>query len=104
MTGFLRSVDPRPGTGLVILDGETAWTTAQQLVIPHPILLPELDALRDFATELQVEQGISQLYRETFAKPAELSGDDTAVSAFSGGGFARLLHVLGRARAARIPD
>jgi hypothetical protein len=98
LAGFLRHVERERGVGLVTLDGETTWSAASLVAIPHPILLPELDDFRDFATELQVEQGIGQLYRETWAKPDDLSLEASAVTTFNGGRFQQLMHALGRAR------
>ena len=71
-TGFLRGMDADRGVGLVTLDGETTWLADSELVIAHPRGLAELTELREFATELDLEQGIGQLYRETWpaAEPA----------------------------------
>jgi hypothetical protein len=96
--GFLRQADPEHGVGVVTLDGETVFSSAPVFAIPHPVNLPELAEYRDFATELQVEQGIAQLYRETWAKPADLPVEATEVGDFSGGRFAQLLHATGRCR------
>src|SRR5437868_4133162 len=41
--GLFRGVGSR-GIGVVDLEGETVWLAAEQIAIPHPILLPELDA------------------------------------------------------------
>src|SRR5256884_8035080 len=95
-SGLLRGVDPTRGIGAVTPDGETRWSAAKLLLIPHPIVIRELDDFREFASELQVEQGIVQLYRETFAKSGDPSGN--SVSTFAGGRFAQLRHALGRCR------
>jgi hypothetical protein len=96
--GFLRQASQERGIGVITLDGETVFTRADLVVLPHPVNLPELADFRDFATELQVEQGIAQLYRETWSKPADLPAATTKVSAFSAGKFVQLLHATGRAR------
>ena len=83
---------------MVTLDGETVFSSAPVFAVPHPVNLPELADYRDFATELQVEQGIAQLYRETWARPADLPAESTEVGDFSGGRFAQLLHATGRCR------
>ena len=95
-SGLLRGVDPTRGIGAVTPDGETRWSAAKLLLIPHQIVIRELDDFREFAGELQVEQGIAQLYRETFAKSADPAGN--SVSTFAGGRFAQLRHALGRCR------
>jgi hypothetical protein len=63
-TGFLRAVDWQRGVGLVTLDGETSWLNDFDVVIAHPEGLAELTEFREFATELDLEQGIGQLFRE----------------------------------------
>jgi hypothetical protein len=97
--GFLRHVEAARGVGLITLDGETLWSTARCVVLPHPVNLPELADFRDFATELQVEQAIPQLYRETWPKSAELDPAATLVTDFSQGYFAQLMQATGRAGA-----
>jgi hypothetical protein len=94
--GFLRAVDPKKGIGLVTLDGETVFSQASEVTLPHPVHLPELDDFRDFATELQVEQGIPQLYREVWRKPPDVQ--DKQVSEFSNGKFGQLMFATSRCR------
>ena len=94
--GFFRGADREKGVGVVDLDGETRWIEAGGLLVPHPILLPELGELRELATELGVSQGVQQLFRETFEKPARVEG--STVSDFREGKFAQLVHALGRAK------
>ncbi len=93
--GFLKGVDPRKGIGLVNLDGETVWEKAEALLVPHPILLGELDDLRSLAAELGLTQGVKQLFREVFTKPRDLAPDQTDVSTFRGGKFEQLSHARG---------
>jgi hypothetical protein len=95
-TGLFRGVDPERGVGIVDLEGETAWLDDDRIAVPHPVLLPELDAWRELAMQLGLAQGVSQLYRETYAKPAGAAG--TVVDRFEDGRFAMLLHAAGRAR------
>ena len=98
LTGFLRGADRARGAGIVTPDGETVWSAAPAVGVPHPVLIPDLDDLRDFATELQVDQAIPQLYRETWtAAPGECEGD--RVDEFSGGRFAELRLATSRCRA-----
>lgn len=102
-TGFLRGVDRERGLGLVTLDGETIWAAASTFLIPHPILIPELEDFRDFATELQIEQAISQLYRETWVKSPNLDLDAERLDTYAGAKFAKLVHATARARTLGYP-
>lgn len=95
--GLLRGVDPRRGVGVVELDGETAWLDAELIVIPHPILIPELDGWRELVAQLGVAQGVPQLHRETYPRPVA-PGDAGSIARFEDGRFAMLLHALNRAR------
>jgi len=96
--GFFRGVDDKKGVGVVNLDGETEWLNAPSVLIPHPILLQELTDLRELATELKIEQGLSQLFRETFARGAKVKDTDTSVGEYSDGLFEQLNFAVGRAR------
>jgi hypothetical protein len=95
--GLFRGVDARRGVGVVDLDGETVWLAADQIAIPHPVRLAELDGWRELVTQLGATQGIAQLHRETHHKPAGLRG--AAIGAFEDGKFATLMHAAGKARA-----
>lgn len=100
--GFLRTVDAARGLGIVDLDGETRWLATESVALPHPILLGDLADFRALAGELGLRQGLSQLYRETFA-PGTVAGkpvrpDRESIDAFEGGEFEQLLHVLGHCR------
>jgi hypothetical protein len=97
--GLFRGVDPRKGVGVVDADGETAWLSAERVALPHPILIPQLEAWRELITQLGVAQGIAQLHRETHAKPAALAASPaTAIDQFEEGKFAMLMHAVGKAR------
>lgn len=96
--GLLRDVDPQRGLGLVDLDGESVWTCAAEVLIPHPILLPELDDWRQLGAELGVSQAIAQLFRETFARPAGLAAEASSLSTWAGGWFEQLAFALGRSK------
>lgn len=100
-SGLLRGVDERRGVGLVTLDGETIWVSAANIGIPHPILLrgaggDELDEWRGMLAHLGLQQGLQQLFRETFAKPAAPEG--TNVTEFAGATFEMLNQAHGEAR------
>jgi len=95
--GLFRGVDPKKGVGVVDLDGETAWLAAEQVGIPHPILIPELDTWRELITQLGVAQGIAQLHRETHRRPAAQT-TGASIDEFENGKFAMLMHAVGKAR------
>jgi hypothetical protein len=97
-TGFLRDADPERGIGVVTLDGDTRRLRPDVVTFPHPVLLADLDELREFGAELGVEQRIQQLFRQTFVKPADLPAGASSVDEFSGGKFEQLNHVLSRCR------
>ena len=85
---------------MVNLDGETLRIPADRLLIPHPVLLPELDDLREFAADLGVRQSVDQLFRAIWSRPAQLDPQRRKVDDYSDGNFPELRHVL--ARAARL--
>ena len=94
--GFLRGADER-GIGVVNLDGDSVRLSADRIAVPHPVLLDDLDDLREFGLELSVEQALDQLYRETWPLPADLDPDGLRVSEYSGGKFEQLRHLTQRA-------
>mgnify|MGYP003379667048 CR=1 FL=1 len=93
--GFLRGVDAKKGIGLVDPDGETVWTKAEVFLVPHPILLAELEDLRALAAELGLTQGQKQLFREVFTKPKDLDPEQSEIGTFRGGKFEMLSHARG---------
>lgn len=97
--GFLAGANPERGIGIITLDGETTWLQrgVQAVGIPHPVLLPELEDFRDFATELALEQQLLQLHREIWKDPPD--PEQARVDDFSGGRLGQLLQVRSRARA-----
>jgi hypothetical protein len=94
--GFLRAADER-GIGVVTLDGDTRRLTAARFAVPHPVLLPDLGELREFAAELDVKQSFDQLFRETWEKPAALDPAAVRHGEYSGGHYEQLRHLTGRA-------
>ena len=94
--GFLRAADER-GIGVVTLDGDTRRLAAERVAVPHPVLLPDLSELREFAAELDVTQSFDQLFRETWERPADLRPDARAYDAYEGGRYEQVRHLMGRA-------
>lgn len=88
--GFFRGVDPVKGIGVVDRDGETTWLSTAQVMVPHPVLLDEIDDLRELAVQIGATQGLSQLFRETFAPPATAPSDPLSVATFAGAEFSML--------------
>jgi hypothetical protein len=95
--GFLRDADPARGLGVVDLDGDSAWLTPQRVALPHPVVLEELDDLREFATELGLSQGTPQLHREVWARPADADARQAELSRYAGAKYEELRHLSARA-------
>jgi len=96
--GFLRGVDDDGRIGVVDLDAESVWLDADRVVAPHPVLVEDLDDVREFALELGITQQLPQLTRAVHRKPAAVEADATAVRDYSGGEFEQLRHATGRAQ------
>ncbi|WP_236242587.1 DUF4132 domain-containing protein [Streptomyces sp. CC228A] len=97
IAGFLRDAGPGRGLGLVDLDGDTVRISPALVRIPHPVLLEDLEELREFAVELGVEQRVGQLFREVWHRPADPDPEATAVHDHEGGTFKELRFLAGRA-------
>ncbi|MEU4096520.1 DUF4132 domain-containing protein [Streptomyces sp. NPDC026673] len=97
VAGFLRDADAERGLGLVDLDGDTVRLAPDMVRIPHPVLLDDLEELREFAVELGVEQKAQQLFREVWRRPAGLDPEGTLVEEYAGGTFKELRFLHGRA-------
>ncbi|MFD7644520.1 DUF4132 domain-containing protein [Kitasatospora sp. NPDC059795] len=96
VAGFLRDADPQRGLGVVDLDGDTVRLTDAEIRIPHPVLLEDLDELREFAAELGVAQQLQQLHREVWHRPADLEPAATQVDTYAGGRYEELRELVGR--------
>ncbi|MGW2047275.1 DUF4132 domain-containing protein [Streptomyces sp. NPDC001858] len=94
VAGFLRDADAERGLGLVNLDGDTVRIAPDLVRLPHPVLLDELEDLREFAVELGVAQRAQQLFREVWRRPATLDAEGSSVEEYAGGAFKeqRFLH------------
>ena len=100
ITGFLRAVND-DGIQVVDLDGETTtidYSDAALVTIPHPAVTENLDEWREFAVELGVHQGLDQLFRDVYIKPADEDGQKAAVKAYVGATYERSSHLMGRGR------
>lgn len=93
--GLLRDADPDKGAGIVDLDGDSVRLECETVLIPHPVLLEDLDELREFAVELEVAQGVEQLFREVWRRPGDVPGQDWQV--YANGKFEQLRHATARA-------
>lgn len=83
--GFLRGATDDGALRVVNLDGETVRLSPRTVTLPHPVLLEDLDELREFAAELGVEQRVEQIYRATWRKPEEAAAttNETNTPAYS---------------------
>lgn len=95
--GFLRDADTERGIGVVNLDGDSVRLSASRVAIPHPVRLPDLDDLREFAAELGVTQATTQLFREIWRRPDDEAAQSAALREYSGGRFEQLRHLTSRA-------
>jgi hypothetical protein len=97
VAGFLRDADADKGLGVVDLDGDTVRLDDAWVRIPHPVMLQDLDELREFAGELDVEQRVQQLYREVWRRPEDADAAALSEHSFAGGEYTDLRELLGRA-------
>jgi hypothetical protein len=99
--GFLRDASDSGELRVVDLDGETVRLRPETVTLPHPVLLPDLAELREFAAELGVVQRIEQIHRATWSKPepgiGEPGTEGTEVKQFAGGKFACRFGIAARA-------
>ncbi|RST14154.1 DUF4132 domain-containing protein [Streptomyces sp. WAC05374] len=97
--GFLRDATASGELRVVNLDGETVRLTAPTVTLPHPVLLPDLDDVREFAAELGIVQRVEQIHRATWRKPEDLGGQATEVREFAGGSYPNRFRLAARATA-----
>ncbi|NBM15502.1 DUF4132 domain-containing protein [Streptomyces sp. GC420] len=97
VAGYLRDADAERGIGLVDLDGDTVRVRAEQIRIPHPVLLDDLDELREFAVELGARQQVQQLFREVWRREPSRDPEAVVVDDYEGGSFKQLRFLAGRA-------
>jgi Domain of unknown function (DUF4132) len=101
-TGLLREVDPKRGMGVVDLDGETQWHASASFTVPHPILIADVEELRELASDLGIQQVIDQLYRPIHV-PTEDQKQLKQISDFASGAFEQLNYALSLCRRLGYP-
>ncbi|MFF5703481.1 DUF4132 domain-containing protein [Streptomyces sp. NPDC012794] len=95
--GFLRDATPAGELKVVNLDGETVRLSPRTVTLPHPVLLPDLDDVREFAAELDITQRVEQIHRATWEKPADPEPAATEVHDYAGGVFPSRFSLAARA-------
>jgi len=95
-TGFLRDADDSGELRVGTLGRETVRLTPRTVTMPHPVLLPDLEELRTFAAELGVTQGVEQIHRATWHKPAGSDGPARSVREFAGAEYRSWFHLSSR--------
>lgn len=105
VSGFLRDVtqagDGKVELGVVDLDGETRTIAAEEILIPHPVLLDDLDELREFAADLGVEQRFDQLQRAVHSRPDPLPDESvTTLNTWADATFEQARFANSRAKSA----
>ena len=100
--GLLKAVDRVRGLGVVGLEGETRWLFPEQIVIPHPVYLTDLQDWRELCIELGEKQVLQQLFREIWIKPDVVKPDPFRFHGFANAEFEQLNHALSRCRSLGI--
>ncbi|MET9958421.1 DUF4132 domain-containing protein [Streptomyces sp. NPDC006326] len=95
--GFLRDAGDSGELKVVNLDGETVRLSPRTVTLPHPVLLPDLEDVRDFAAELGIVQRVEQIHRPTWHKPEGLAATATEVRDYAGGKFPNRFSLAARA-------
>jgi hypothetical protein len=96
--GFLRDVSADGELRLVDLDGETVRIAPRTVTLPHPVLLPDLEDVRDFAAELGITQRVEQIHRATWTRADDAHRKEaTEVRDYAGGTFASRFGLAARA-------
>lgn len=95
--GFLRGATESGELRVVNLDGETVRLSPRTVTLPHPVLLPDLDDIREFAAELGIVQHVEQIHRAIWRRPDELDEKATEVREFAGGSYRSRFALAARA-------
>ncbi|MCA9140324.1 MAG: DUF4132 domain-containing protein [Planctomycetales bacterium] len=100
--GLLREADAKRGLGVVDLDGESQWIKTDSFGVPHPILVGDVEELRELASDLGIIQAIDQLYRPIF-QPTDQQRELTYINDYSGGHFEQLNYATSHCRRLGYP-
>lgn len=104
LTGFLRDANADNGqaqVSVVDLEGETRTIDASELIIPHPVLLEDREALQEFAADLGVDQRFDQLFRAVYPPPEKAApAEQESLDTWSDARFEKSLFASNRARQA----
>ncbi|KIF03091.1 hypothetical protein PL81_26305 [Streptomyces sp. RSD-27] len=95
--GFLRDATDTGELKVVNLDGETVRLSPRTVTLPHPVLLPDLDDVREFAAELDITQRVEQIHRATWTRPEDVKAAATEVRDYAGGKFPSRFSLAARA-------
>ncbi|MFJ8164328.1 DUF4132 domain-containing protein [Streptomyces sp. NPDC096136] len=95
--GFLRDATDAGELKVVNLDGETLRLSPRTVTLPHPVLLPDLDDVREFAAELDITQRVEQIHRATWTRPEDVKAAATEVRDYAGGKFPSRFSLAARA-------
>ncbi|MEW1634171.1 DUF4132 domain-containing protein [Streptomyces sp. NPDC093801] len=95
--GFLRDATDTGELKVVNLDGETVRLSPRTVTLPHPVLLPDLDDVREFAAELDITQRVEQIHRATWTRPEDVKAAATEVRDHAGGKFPSRFSLAARA-------
>ncbi|TWU01631.1 hypothetical protein Pla100_13660 [Neorhodopirellula pilleata] len=101
-TGLLKQVDAQRGLGVVDLDGETRWHKSPAMTVPHPILIADLEELRELASDLSITQTIDQLYRPVH-QPTKDQAELKSINDYTEGMFEQLNFALSLCRRLGYP-
>nr|BFD87562.1 DUF4132 domain-containing protein [Streptomyces sp. Xyl84] len=97
--GFLRDVHASGTLRLETADGASVHLCARTVTVPHPVLLPDLEALRARAAEVGAVQGVEQLRRAVWRKPEVLDPGARAVTEFADAEYSSWFRLSARATA-----
>ncbi|MFF4369097.1 DUF4132 domain-containing protein [Streptomyces sp. NPDC001594] len=95
--GFLRDATDAGELKVVNLDGETVRLSPRTVTLPHPVLLPDLDDVREFAADLDITQRVEQIHRATWTRPEDVKASATEVRDYAGGKFPSRFSLAARA-------